>query len=75
MVVEVQAPKGGVFHPKLWLLRYTAENQPAFYRLLNLSRNLTFDRSWDIILCLEGEVVKRRKRSNYNQSLSDFLAA
>ena len=26
MVVEVQAPNGGLFHPKIWLLRYTCED-------------------------------------------------
>ncbi|MGB8983043.1 MAG: hypothetical protein WCC12_14300 [Anaerolineales bacterium] len=44
-VFQVQAPnKGGVFHPKLWVLRFTAPDQPVLYRLLCLSRNLTFDR-------------------------------
>src|SRR3954451_19723924 len=40
--------RGGVFHPKLWLLRFDPDDprEPVAYRLLVLSRNLTFDRSW-----------------------------
>src|SRR4051812_21546948 len=36
------------FHPKVWLLRYEPDLGPARYRLVVLSRNLTYDRSWDI---------------------------
>jgi len=43
MVHEVQAPPGGLFHPKLWFLRFTAEDEPDAYRLVVLSRNLTED--------------------------------
>ena len=34
------------------------------YRLLVLSRNLTFDRSWDVALSLDGELLARRRRSS-----------
>ncbi|WP_417517897.1 hypothetical protein [Marinobacter sp.] len=46
------------FHPKFWLLRYTAPQRPVRYRLIVLSRNLTFDRSWDLALSLDGEVSR-----------------
>ena len=46
------------FHPKFWLLRYTAPKRPIRYRLIVLSRNLTFDRSWDLALSLDGEVSR-----------------
>lgn len=75
MVVEVQSPRGGVFHPKLWLLRYTSADKPPLYRLLNLSRNLTFDRSWDLMLQLEGELTDRKVGFSRNRPLSDFLQA
>ena len=60
---EVTAPHAGaIFHPKVWLIRYrrtddvVGDDAPAQrYRLLCLSRNLTFDRSWDTVLRLEGE--------------------
>lgn len=46
----------GLFHPKVWLLEYT-NNEHKVYRLLNLSRNLTEDRSWDLAVQLEGRVA------------------
>lgn len=45
-----------IFHPKIWLLRYRTGTGELSYRLLCLSRNLTFDRSWDTLLRLDGEV-------------------
>ena len=57
-IVQVRAPwEEGVFHPKVWALRFVAEGEPARYRVLCLSRNLTFDRAWDACLVLEGEEV------------------
>lgn len=73
MVVEVDVPGGGVFHPKVWLLRYVSENAPTIYRLLNLSRNLTFDRSWDLMLQLDGTVADRKVGYSQNRPLSDFI--
>lgn len=44
-----------IFHPKVWYIRFRrAEDESIAYRLLCLSRNLTFDRSWDTMLRLEG---------------------
>lgn len=53
------------FHPKFWLLRYTAPKCPVRYRLIVLSRNLTFDRSWDLALSMEGEVSRESLYSNH----------
>ncbi len=44
------------FHPKVWILRYETDDGPARYRLIVLSRNLTYDRSWDIAANLDGDV-------------------
>ena len=59
-VVAVKAPRGGIVHPKVWVLRYQeitaaeAENAPERrLRLLVSSRNLTFDTSWDTVLRLD----------------------
>lgn len=55
-VVQVQAPSPNrVFHPKIWLARFTDPEGRHRHRLLCLSRNLTFDRSWDTILRLDEE--------------------
>lgn len=74
-VVEVAAPKGGVFHPKVWVLRYVDSEQRARIRLICLSRNLTFDRSWDVALVLDGVVADRQRAYSENHPLGDFIAA
>jgi hypothetical protein len=78
-VVEVRAPPGGLFHPKVWLLRFkpNGENspEPVRYRLLVMSRNLTFDRAWDTLLVLDGELADRKKAIAVNHPLGDFIQA
>lgn len=73
MIIEVSPPNPeGIFHPKIWVLRFVNnQDKKVIYRFLCLSRNITFDKSWDTILVLEGVV----KGSFYarNHALSDFL--
>lgn len=73
VVAEVALPEDGVFHPKMWLLRFTdpEDARPPLCRLLITSRNLTADRSWDAALVTEGEVGRRALADN--QPLHDFL--
>lgn len=54
-VVEVQPPSiNGIFHPKLWAVRYIdTNNGHHHHRLIISSRNLTLDTSWDTILVLD----------------------
>lgn len=68
---------GGVFHPKCWLLRFAPEyeGEPVRYRLLVFSRNLTFDRSWDVALCLDGELLERQRPNSPNRPLAEFFAS
>lgn len=71
-VHEVRAIRdGGVFHPKVWIVRYVADGKPSQYRLLCASRNLTFDRSWDTLLVLDGVVGKEAIKKN--EPLSRFI--
>ena len=75
-VVQVEPPgKEGVFHPKIWLIRFVAEDQPVIYRFLCLSRNLTFDRSWDTALMLEGALGRSSKCFQPQPPLGDFIEA
>lgn len=59
IVVPVTLPKRRnrngypAFHPKTWLLRYVDPDGDLRYRFVVLSRNLTFDRSWDISISLD----------------------
>ncbi len=83
MVVQV-SPKTGrsekaVFHPKVWLLRFAGEEDAYLgvvrYRLLVLSRNLTYDRSWDVCTRFDGEVQARQNRIAKNGPLVEFVQA
>jgi hypothetical protein len=51
-VHEVSSPRG-LFHPKTWTIRFSDGEGAFLHRLLCLSRNLTFDRSWDTVLVLD----------------------
>jgi hypothetical protein len=62
------------FHPKVWVLRYVRDGagEKAFYRVLVLSRNLTYDRSWDLAITLEGRMGATTRSTN--RPLIEFLA-
>ena len=75
MIVEVTAPLGGVFHPKLWLLRFTGDNVPPIVRLVILSRNVTGDRCWDVSLVMDGEVVDRKRGFGAHSQFAEFIQA
>lgn len=77
MLVEAAAPhREGEFHAKTWLLRFIGpEEDPVRYRFLCLSRNLTADRSWDTVLCLEGDLTDRQNAIARNHPLGDFIEA
>ncbi len=62
------------FHPKVWVLRYLRDgvDEKPFYRVLVLSRNLTYDRSWDLAITLEGRMGATSRSAN--RPLIEFLA-
>jgi hypothetical protein len=64
-----------VFHPKVWILRYTSEKDPIHYRVICQTRNLTFDSSWDTSLVLDGKLADRKVGYSANKALGDFIAA
>lgn len=77
MVYEVKVPKQAKqpiypsFHPKFWFIKYQDSVGNVKYRTIILSRNLTFDRSWDISICLDG--VLGNKTSERSLPIRDFL--
>jgi hypothetical protein len=76
-ILPVRSPHAeGLFHPKLWVLRFKPEDAQNLicYRVLCLSRNLTFDRSWDTVLVLEGHVQNQRDTLVDSRPLGDFVA-
>ena len=60
------------FHPKFWLLRYINEEKEVIYRVAVLSRNLTFDRSWDVTFCMDGWLTD--EATDKNAPVCDFLS-
>ena len=84
-VHTVRAPNGGSFHPKVWVARFTAapgeagdaeyEVPPDLLRVAILSRNLTFDRSWDVALASEAPRRDVKRRVGASRPLGDFLSA
>lgn len=60
------------FHPKFWLIRYINKTGDVFYRVAVLSRNLTFDRSWDVCFCMDGK--KEYEITEQNKPVSDFIS-
>lgn len=76
-VLDVRRPgEDGVFHPKVWVLRFESEDRPVFYRVLVGTRNLTFDRSWDTLLSIEGETREAGAAATQEgRSLANFVAA
>jgi hypothetical protein len=72
MVHEVRRPSGGLFHPKVWFVKYTDDDQRSAYRLLVLTRNLTADASWDLAVRLDSSGLSRRALRE-NRPLQAFL--
>lgn len=57
-VLEVMPPAhAGLFHPKIWALRFVERAGGRRHRLVVLSRNMTLDRSWDTALVLDEDPV------------------
>jgi len=75
-IIECQPEKGGAFHPKVWVLRWISDSDLIRYRILCLSRNLTFARAWDTLLSLDGELSSTRRGAiSRNRGLVDFVRA
>lgn len=77
MVVEVALPKDRQlgrypsFHPKTWVLAYVNADGDKKYRFVVMSRNLTFDRSWDISFAMDSSKNVRQKKKT--EAICDFL--
>lgn len=58
------------FHPKFWLIRYK-KDENIRYRIIVSSRNLTFNRSWDISFTMDGKV--NDNQTDKNDAIIVFL--
>lgn len=73
-VHPVRAPGGGAFHPKVWVVRFVDEDGQPLIRAAVSSRNLTFDRSWDVALVSEN-APEGRRRVPESRGLVELLRA
>jgi len=71
MIHPVVAPRlGALFHPKVWVLEFERGDERS-YRFLCSSRNLTGDRSWDVMVRLDGT----SSADANNGAIADLLRA
>ncbi|MGI5935345.1 MAG: hypothetical protein ACOX7I_00845 [Oscillospiraceae bacterium] len=70
-VFEVNLNGMNSFHPKMWFIKYTNDNGDSYIKLIVLSRNLTFDRSFDYAVEMTGQIGNRKQGKN--KPLSDML--
>lgn len=68
---NVEHSKYASFHPKTWLIRYVNHEDEVLYRFVVLSRNLTFDRSWDLSFSMDGKITD--KQTSKNNPLIRFI--
>ena len=68
----VAARRGSLFHPKVWVLEF-GRGEEREYRMLCSSRNLTSDRSWDVMVRLDSRPTT--DPSEVSGPLSDLLDA
>ncbi len=77
MIVPVALPydketgRYPAFHPKIWILMYQNDIGNKTYRFIVLSRNLTFDRSWDVAVKLDGK--RGKNEADSSKPIVDFL--
>lgn len=67
MIVQVRSADAFTsFHPKIWVIRYVREDKEGqpLYRVLILTKNLTFDHSWDLAVSLEGKTDRTNRETN-----------
>ena len=63
------------FHPKVWVVEYTSRrDDEPLYKLMVMSRNLTFDTSWDIVVSLDGHPGEGGECSEHVAQFLEFLA-
>lgn len=70
-VFEVNLSGMKSFHPKMWFIKYTDNSGNSYIKLIVLSRNLTFDRSFDYAVEMAGKIGNRKLGKN--KPLSDML--
>ena len=60
------------FHPKFWLLKYV-KGRACRYRLVILSKNISFDRCWDVAMYFDGKMQDTPGNGAPLANMLDFL--
>ena len=68
---NVEYSRYASFHPKVWVLRYINDKKEILYRFAVLSRNLTFDRNWDLSFSMDGSITD--SKTDKNNPLIKFI--
>lgn len=71
-MVHPVATRRGLFHPKVWFLEFASSDERR-YRFICASRNLTADRSWDVIVRLDGQPGEAGRDAATNAPLVRLL--
>lgn len=74
LVFPVKYPDGA-FHPKIWVIRFENDVNPKIlkFRVLVLSRNMSFDKCLDLIYSLDGKLDENTDHTTKNSPLCDLL--
>ena len=69
------AKSKGLFHPKVWIVRFQSQKNPNhyLYRVGVMSRNLTFDKSWDVAIFSEGIYTPKNSKCQESADLAKLL--
>lgn len=67
MIIPVNLPKDKngdypAFHPKMWLLQFADEEGNHKYRFIAMSRNISYDRCYDVTIVLESSDNHQKTR-------------
>ena len=78
MIVPIALPRNNnskyypAFHSKTWTIEYVSKDGDKIYKFIVLSRNMTFDRSWDVAFSITGAPADYEEEKS--RPISDFLS-
>ena len=76
MIIPVNLPKDKngdypAFHPKMWLLQFVDEDGNHKYRFITLSRNISYDRCYDVTIAMDSS--DNHQKTRRTKPIIEFL--
>ena len=76
MIIPVNLPKDKSgdypsFHPKMWLLQFVDEDKNHKYRFITLSRNISYDRCYDVTIAMDSS--DNHQKTRRTKPIIEFL--